>query len=64
MLGAGPWLRRLVAGVSPRRPGVDPTSVHVGFMAHRVETGALDRKVRLFCFKVFEELVCGSAFGV
>lgn len=43
---------------------VDPTSVHVGFMAHRVETGSLGRKILLFCFKVFKELVCGSAFGV
>jgi hypothetical protein len=27
-----PWLRRLVAGLSPRRPGFDPGSVYVGFM--------------------------------
>jgi hypothetical protein len=28
---AVPWLRRLVAGLSPWRPGFDPGSVHVGF---------------------------------
>lgn len=31
-LGTVPWLRRLVAGVSPRRPGCNPRSVHVEFM--------------------------------
>jgi hypothetical protein len=28
-----PWLRRLVAGLPLRRPGFDPGSVHVGFVA-------------------------------
>jgi hypothetical protein len=27
-----PWLRRLVAGLSPRRAGFDPVSVHMGFV--------------------------------
>jgi hypothetical protein len=27
------WLRRLVAGLSPRRPGFTPEPVHVGFVA-------------------------------
>ena len=31
-LGTMPWLRRLVAGVSPRRPGCNPRSVHVEFV--------------------------------
>jgi hypothetical protein len=31
-----PWLRRLVAGLSPRRPGFDPGSVHVGFVVDKV----------------------------
>jgi hypothetical protein len=31
-----PWLRRLVAGLSPRRPGFAPGSVHVRFAADRV----------------------------
>jgi hypothetical protein len=33
---AMPWLRRLVAGLSPRRPGFDPGSVHVGFVVDKV----------------------------
>jgi hypothetical protein len=33
-----PWLKRLVAGLSLRRPGFDPGSVHVGFV---VDKGAL-----------------------
>jgi hypothetical protein len=31
-----PWLRRLVAGLSPRRPGSAPRSIHVGFMMDKV----------------------------
>jgi hypothetical protein len=33
---AVPWLRRLVAGLSTRRPGFDPGLVHVGFMVDQV----------------------------
>jgi hypothetical protein len=33
---AVPWLRRLVAGLSLRRPGFDPGSVHVGFVVDKV----------------------------
>ena len=33
------WLRRLVAGLSPRRPGFDPGSVHVGFVVNKVALG-------------------------
>jgi hypothetical protein len=36
---AVPWLRRLVAGLSPRRPRFDPGSVHVGFVVDRVALG-------------------------
>jgi hypothetical protein len=36
---AVPWLRRLVAGLSPRRPGFDPGSLHVGFMVDKVALG-------------------------
>jgi hypothetical protein len=32
MTNAVPWLRWLVAGLSLRRPGFDPGSVHVGFV--------------------------------
>jgi hypothetical protein len=38
-LKAVPWLRRLVAGLSPRRLGFDPGSVHVGFMVNKVALG-------------------------
>jgi hypothetical protein len=31
-----PWLRRLVAGLSPQRPGFDPGSVRVGFVVDKV----------------------------
>jgi hypothetical protein len=36
---AVPWLRRLVAGLSPLRPGFDPGSVHVGFVVDKVALG-------------------------
>jgi hypothetical protein len=34
--GAVPWLKRLVAGLSPWRPGFAPGSIHVGFVVDRV----------------------------
>ena len=33
---AVPWLRRLVAGLSLRRPGFDPGSVQMGFVVDKV----------------------------
>jgi hypothetical protein len=36
---AVPWLRRLVPGLSPRRPGFDPRSVHVRFVMDSVALG-------------------------
>jgi hypothetical protein len=33
---AVPWLKRLVAGLSPRRPGFAPGSIHVGFVVDKV----------------------------
>jgi hypothetical protein len=36
---AVPWLRRLVAGLSPRRPWFDPGSVNVGFVVDKVALG-------------------------
>jgi hypothetical protein len=30
------WLTRLVAGISPQKPGFDPGSVHVGFLVDKV----------------------------
>jgi hypothetical protein len=34
-----PWLRRLAAGLPPRRPGFDPGPVHVGFVVDKVALG-------------------------
>jgi hypothetical protein len=34
-----PWLRSLVAGLSPRRPGFTPGSIHVGFVVEKVALG-------------------------
>jgi hypothetical protein len=36
---AVPWLRWLVAGLSPRSSGFDPGSVHVGFVVDKVTMG-------------------------
>jgi hypothetical protein len=36
---AVPWLRRLAAGLPPRRPGFDPGPVHVGFVVDKVALG-------------------------
>jgi hypothetical protein len=33
------WLRALVAGLSPRRPGFDLGPVHVGFVVDKVALG-------------------------
>jgi hypothetical protein len=42
------WLRRLVAGLAPRRPGFKPGSVHVGFMVDKVALGQVSLRVLLF----------------
>jgi hypothetical protein len=36
---AVPWLKRLVVGLSPRRPGFAPGSIHVGFVVDKVALG-------------------------
>jgi hypothetical protein len=36
---AVPRLTPLVTGLSPQRPGFDPTSVHVGFVVDKVRLG-------------------------
>jgi hypothetical protein len=36
---AVPRLKRLVAGLSPRRPGFAPGSIHVGFVVDKVALG-------------------------
>jgi hypothetical protein len=45
---AVPWLWRLVAGLSPRRPGFDPRSVHVGFVVDKVELGQVFPRILRF----------------
>jgi hypothetical protein len=36
---AVPYLRRLVAGFPPRRTGLEPMSVYVGFVVNKVAVG-------------------------
>jgi hypothetical protein len=36
---AAPWLKQLVAGFPPRRPGFEPGSSHVGFVVDKVALG-------------------------
>jgi hypothetical protein len=43
-----PWLRRLVASLSPRSPGLDPGSVHVGFVVDEVALGQVFPRVLRF----------------
>jgi hypothetical protein len=45
---AVPWLRRLAAGLPPRRPGFDPGSVHVGFVVDKVARGQVFLRVLRF----------------
>jgi hypothetical protein len=42
------WLRQLIAGLSPRRPGFDPGSVHVGFVVDKVALGHVFLRVLRF----------------
>jgi hypothetical protein len=56
-LGAVPWLRRLAAGLSPRRPGFDPGSVHVGFIMDKVALGQVLPRVLRFSPVSFISLV-------
>jgi hypothetical protein len=43
-----PWLRRLVASISPRSPGFAPRSIYVGFMVGKVALGQVFFRVLLF----------------
>lgn len=45
---AMPWLRRLVAGLSPRSPGFDPMSAHVQCMMCKVALGQVPFLSRRF----------------
>jgi hypothetical protein len=47
---AVPWLKLLVAGLSPRRSGFHSMSVHVRFTVDRVETSFHYRSVFKFVY--------------
>jgi hypothetical protein len=42
---AVPWLRSLVAGLSPRRHGFAAGSIHVGFVVNKVALGQIFLRV-------------------
>jgi hypothetical protein len=43
-----PWLRRLIVGLSPRKPRFDPGSVHVEFVVDKVALGQVFLRVLRF----------------
>jgi hypothetical protein len=45
---AVPWLRSLVAGLSPQRPGFAPGSIHLGFVMDKVALGKVFLRVLRF----------------
>jgi hypothetical protein len=45
---AVPWLRRLVAGLSPQSPEFAPGSIHVAFLVDRVALGQVCLRVLHF----------------
>jgi hypothetical protein len=45
---AVPWLRSLIAGLSPRRPGFAPGSINVGFVVDKVALGQAFLRVLRF----------------
>jgi hypothetical protein len=45
---AVPWLRRLAAGLPPRRTRFDPGSVHLGFVVGKVALGQVSPRVLRF----------------
>jgi hypothetical protein len=48
-LKAVPWLRSLAIGLTPWKPGFDPTSVQVGFVVERLALGQVSVRVLRFC---------------
>jgi hypothetical protein len=46
--GAVPTLRRLVAGLTPRRPGFDSRSIHVRFVLVKVALGQVSVRVVVY----------------
>ena len=55
-----PWVRRLVAALSPRRLGFDPGSVHVGFVVDKVAEGQVFLRVFLFTPAIIHPMVHNS----
>jgi hypothetical protein len=47
-----PWLRRLGAGLSPRRPDFAHWSVHVGFVVDKVALGQVTLRGLLFSLSI------------
>jgi hypothetical protein len=45
---AMPWLKRLVAGLSPQRPWFTPGSIHVGFVVDKLALGQVFLQVLQF----------------
>jgi hypothetical protein len=43
-----PWLKQLVTGFSPQKPGFKPGSVHVGFVVEKVALGQVFLQVLWF----------------
>jgi hypothetical protein len=50
---AMPWLRSLVAGFSPRRPGFAPGSIHVGFVVDKVAVGQIFLRGLRFSLSIY-----------
>jgi hypothetical protein len=57
---AMPWLRRLFTGLSPRRSGFTPESVHMGFVVDKVAFG----QVILIVFRDFPPLSFHRSFSI
>jgi hypothetical protein len=54
-----PWLRRLVAGLSPRRTEFDPGSVHMGFVVDEVALGQVSPRVlRFYPVNLISPVLC------
>jgi hypothetical protein len=53
MLEAAPYLKRLVAGFSARRPGFKPGSSHAGFCGGQSDAGAGFLRVLRFPLPIF-----------
>jgi hypothetical protein len=54
---AVPWLRRLAAGLPPRRFGADLGSVHVGFVVDKLALGQVFLQVLPFSSVTFNSIV-------